>query len=105
MVTGYLTVPERVTDVGPGPLVSDAGRADDGAVKARVVITIAVASMLVFAGGCGGSNNDDPQVPNPATVFCEEQGGATSGPEPMCELPDGSVVDAWEYYRTQGPGD
>ena len=38
-----------------------------------------------------------------AAVFCEEQGGTTSGPEPMCNLPDGSVVDAWEYFRTEGP--
>lgn len=36
---------------------------------------------------------------NPAAVFCEEQGGVTSGDERMCELPDGTVVDAWDYYR------
>jgi len=58
--------------------------------------------MLSLAGGCGDdSNNDDPGLPNPAAVYCEQQGGTTSGPEPMCELPDGSVVDAWDFYRTE----
>lgn len=42
---------------------------------------------------------------NPAAVFCEEQGGVTSGDEPMCELSDGSVVDAWEYFRDNAPTD
>jgi putative hemolysin len=59
-----------------------------------VVVTILVSSC--------GDDGDDPGVPNPAAVFCEEQGGVTSGPEPMCELPDGTVVDAWEYYREHG---
>ena len=58
--------------------------------------------MLIFAVGCGnGSENDELRIANPAAVFCEEQGGVVSGDEPMCELPDGSVVDAWEYYRSQ----
>ena len=58
--------------------------------------------ILLLAGGCG-SDSDDSQVPNPAAVFCEKQGGTTSGPEPMCELPDGTIVDAWEYFRSNGP--
>lgn len=74
-------------------------------MRPHVTMTTALALVLVFAGGCGDDDeNEDPQLPNPAAVFCEEQGGKTSGPEPMCELPDGSVVDAWEYYRTEGPG-
>ena len=74
---------------------------------------IVAASLLAFVGGCGDDNNDndndnndnDPGLPNPATVFCEERGGTTSGPEPMCNLPDGSVVDAWEYFRAEGSPD
>ncbi len=58
--------------------------------------------MLIVAAGCGtGTENDEPRIANPAAVFCEEQGGSVAGEEPMCELPDGSVVDAWEYYRSQ----
>lgn len=64
------------------------------------VVSIAAASLIAFVGGCGDDDtNDDPGLPNPAAVFCEDQGGTTSGSEPMCSLPDGSVVDAWEYYR------
>ncbi len=66
---------------------------------------LTVAAALLVTAGCGGSagDDDDTGIPNPAAVFCEEQGGTTSGPEPMCELPDGSIVDAWDYYREQNP--
>jgi putative hemolysin len=70
-------------------------------MKARVVITIAATSALLFAGACGDDNDQDPGVPNPAAAYCEQRGGTTSGPEPMCELPDGSIVDAWDFYRTE----
>ncbi len=43
---------------------------------------------------------------NPASVFCEQQGGKSEvrkdeqGNEyGMCRLSDGSVVDEWDYYR------
>ncbi|MGF6147193.1 Putative hemolysin [Kingella potus] len=43
---------------------------------------------------------------NPASVYCVEQGGKSEirkdkeGNEyGMCRLPDGSVVDEWDYYR------
>ena len=38
-------------------------------------------------------------IANPAAIFCEQQGGKTSGPEPMCTLPNGTTVDAWAYFR------
>jgi putative hemolysin len=71
-------------------------------MKRSLAITIIAASVLPFTGGCGDDNHN-PGVPNPAAKFCEEHGGTTSGPEPMCKLPDGSVVDAWEYFRSEGP--
>lgn len=85
-----------------------AAREINRSMKRTLAANIVAASLLVFVGGCGdddnsNNNNNDPGLPNPAAVFCEEQGGTTSGPEPMCNLPDGSVVDAWEYYRTEGP--
>jgi putative hemolysin len=45
------------------------------------------------------------QGAEPAAGFYEEHGGTTSGPEPMCNPPDGSVVDAWEYIRAEGSAD
>lgn len=44
---------------------------------------------------------NDADVANPASIFCEDQGGKAFGPEPMCGLPDGSVVDAWDYFRSK----
>lgn len=67
-----------------------------------MAIAIIAASVLPFAAGCG-DDNDRPGVPNPAAVFCAQRGGTTSGPEPMCTLSDGRVVDAWEYFRSEGP--
>jgi putative hemolysin len=45
------------------------------------------------------ANHESVGIANPAAVFCAEQGGETVGPEPMCVLPDGTEVDAWEYFR------
>lgn len=58
-------------------------------------------SLAAMTGGCDTA--DDAELPNPAAVHCEEQGGTVSGPEPLCTLPDGTVVDAWEYYRERNP--
>ena len=45
-------------------------------------------------------------IANPAAVFCIEQGGThdirkdeDGAAYGMCILPDGTEVDAWEYYR------
>ena len=70
----------------------------------RVILTLAIAALV--ATGCGDDDDDtDTGIPNPAAVYCEEQGGTTSGPEPMCELPDGTIVDAWDSYREHHPDD
>jgi len=50
------------------------------------------------------TDSDDETLANPAALYCEEQGGTTTGDEPLCELPDGEVVDAWQYYRQQTAG-
>ena len=49
-------------------------------------------------------------MPNPAAVYCEQQGGTVSivkdaeGNETgMCKLADGTEVDEWEYYRANNP--
>jgi putative hemolysin len=57
------------------------------------------------AGGVG--------MPNPASVYCEEQGGrveirtATDGGQyGVCTFADGSECDEWAFYRGEcGPGD
>ncbi len=63
---------------------------------------------LVALSACGSDFESDPApgLANPASVFCEEQGGSVemeTGDEGneagICVLPDGSRVDEWEYYR------
>ena len=60
---------------------------------------------MLVVGACRDDDSDGPGIANPAAVFCEDQGGTVSGPEPMCELPDGTVVDAWEYFRSNAADD
>jgi hypothetical protein len=64
---------------------------------------VTLPSLLVALGTLGGCADDTggQELPNPAAAFCEERGGTVSGAEPMCTLPDGTVVDAWEYYRAE----
>ncbi len=38
-------------------------------------------------------------MPNPAAVFCADQGGEYLLDSGECRLADGTVVDGWEYYR------
>ncbi len=44
-------------------------------------------------------SSENVSIPNPAAVFCVDQGGEYLLDSGECRLPDGSVVDAWEYYR------
>jgi putative hemolysin len=52
-------------------------------------------------------------LPNPAAVYCEEQGGrvenrtAADGSQyGVCIFPDRSECDEWTFYRSEcGPGD
>ncbi|MDD3245245.1 MAG: DUF333 domain-containing protein [Candidatus ainarchaeum sp.] len=48
---------------------------------------------------------ENTQIANPASVFCEQKGGSITlvndenGSVGYCNLPDGLVVEEWEYYR------
>lgn len=66
--------------------------------------------VLLALTGCGSDDDSDTQLPNPASVFCEEQGGtvrietADDGSQAgICVLPDGTEIDEWEYYRANSP--
>ncbi|MCR4942522.1 MAG: DUF333 domain-containing protein [Campylobacter sp.] len=47
-------------------------------------------------------------MPNPASVFCEENGGYLvirregSAERGFCKFSDGIVVDEWEYFHARG---
>jgi putative hemolysin len=60
---------------------------------------LAVVAAAIWWFGIRDSEGSGAGLANPAAVFCEEQGGIVSGVEPMCELPDGTMVDAWGTSR------
>jgi uncharacterized protein len=75
----------------------------------RRLVAIVLIAMTVLAG-CSSDDDTDTQLPNPASVFCEEQGGtvrietADDGSQSgICVLADGTEVDEWEYYRANSP--
>lgn len=68
---------------------------------------VLVAALLVTACGSGDDDDADTEMPNPASEFCEEQGGTVQvvteddgSQKGICRLPDGTEIDEWEYYRS-----
>ena len=91
------SIEREPTDAARGALVLFTRSARDGAVWSASVLRIA------FAGA---------GLANPASVYCEEQGGTVEieetddGQRGVCVLPDGTRVDEWDLYRDRArPGD
>ena len=69
-------------------------------LRFMAIVTVFTFSMIASLAAAS-------QLPNPAAVYCIEQGGTysteegTDGQRGLCTLADGSVVDAWEYFRQQ----
>ena len=72
--------------------------------------------LLATAGlaACGSDaeptgTTSDVGLANPASVFCVEQGGTVEivdeadGQVGYCNLPDGTRVEEWEYFRSENP--
>jgi putative hemolysin len=75
---------------------------------------VLLATLVVACGSddgpTGPTEPSQPStgMPNPASVYCEEQGGTVEIVEDEdgaqrgdCVLPDGTRVDEWEYFREQ----
>jgi putative hemolysin len=76
-----------------------------------------VAVALAVLPSCGDDNQpaDQPSatttagLANPASEFCVSQGGEVeivseaSGEVGYCNLPDGTRVEEWEYFRAHAP--
>ncbi|MGI1661858.1 putative hemolysin [Palleronia sp. KMU-117] len=65
--------------------------------------TILLPLALAGASACS-VQSDQAELANPAATFCVAQGGTYALSQPdgsggTCTLPDGSVVDVWDYYR------
>lgn len=71
-----------------------------------LILIIIVISVLILMIYYPPSKKSDTQLPNPASVYCEEQGyeleirtnpdGSQYG---VCIFPDTSECEEWEYYR------
>lgn len=60
--------------------------------------------LPVLAQTDGAPAQEPVGMPNPAAVFCIEQGGQYLLESGQCLLPDGTTVDAWDYFRSHGGG-
>lgn len=73
--------------------------------------TIAAVFIVVLMGCGSDSKPTETTTPtglaNPASEFCVKQGGtvqivdASGGQVGYCNLPDGTRVEEWEYFRSQ----
>lgn len=77
------------------------------------------ATLLLFVGLAACSDDTEPatttaapvetnvQIANPASQYCVDQGGTveivteSDGEVGYCNLPDGTRIDEWEYFRQQ----
>ncbi len=75
-------------------------------MKTQLVIGTLLVLSLLF-GGCAPSDaSGDAGAPNPASVYCEEQGGTLEIREDedgnqygVCVFDDGSECEEWAFYR------
>ena len=72
----------------------------------KSTLGIVLVVLVVVAGGLYWYyTQDSTQLPNPASVYCEEQGGTletistAEGEVGYCHLPDGRVCEEWALYR------
>jgi putative hemolysin len=82
----------------------------------KVFFTLLLLAGLLLSAACSSTQaNPTPEagLPNPASVFCEQNGGklefrqdASGGVAGICIFPDGSECDEWAYFRKEcQPGD
>lgn len=71
-----------------------------------VIGIIILAVIAIFAGLQIVGNGNNSGLANPASVYCEEQGGnvkietdSSGGQAGVCIFDDGSACDEWAFYR------
>jgi putative hemolysin len=80
--------------------------------KGMAVVLGALLVLALLVAACGNDEEDQTGLPNPASVYCEAQGGtleivtaADGSQSGVCHFSDGSQCDEWAYYRGEcSPG-
>jgi putative hemolysin len=84
---------------------------DDGSIGYCVFGDGAECEEWAFYRGECAPSAAQPSLPNPASVFCEEQGGTVDirtedgGSIGYCVLSDGTECEEWAFYRGECVGD
>ena len=71
----------------------------------RITITVLAVCLALAACGDDAPNEERQGLPNPASVYCEEQGGTleireeAAGQYGVCVFDDGSECEEWAYFR------
>lgn len=79
-----------------------------GVLVVLVLVVLILSIVLITTSLNKNENNnseDNSQLPNPASVYCEEKGYDLEirtneyGQYGVCIFPDGSECEEWKYYR------
>ena len=68
------------------------------------LVALLAAGVLTLAG-CGNNQtpvenpDENAEIANPASVYCEENWGTLNLEEGLCIFDDGSYCEEWAYYR------
>lgn len=79
-------------------------------VKSTTSISFLLSLLVVAACNNKGTVTPQPQLANPASVYCQQQGGrldivdTPGGQQGMCVLPSGLRCEEWSFFRGEcGP--
>lgn len=73
--------------------------------KTLIIVLILIVAGAVYYFGFGQKKEEESQLPNPAAVYCQEQGGILEhktfekGTRGFCLFDDGSQCGQWDFYR------
>jgi Tol biopolymer transport system component/putative hemolysin len=72
----------------------------------KITSTLYLLMAILLLASCTSSPATRPSLPNPASVYCEKNGGkldmrqdASGGTAGVCVFPDGSECDEWAFFR------
>lgn len=66
-----------------------------------IVALLAVATLAGCNKAPVENPNENAEIANPASVYCEENGGTLNLEEWLCMFDDGSYCEEWSYYNNE----